>query len=705
MTHLLISALLPLVVATTCPEGSDSCSSSSQALLQSSMSHQIGMDDASEGGLKPLLLMFQQGGARWGRGDGQGLKDSSKSEHLLGQLETRVGAAALDNKRLSPLEGSLMKALNETIENTTLPALKKGHEDDQKEMNRTVQALANCNDNFATDSKKAASARQMVDALKDTHRQCRGNQSKLKGVRAENMKDLKSFVDNLQQPQKPASLAPTAADSYFAAGMKWFKENQATYAQKKVAYTAAKEEHDNKTDICNAAQTRYESGYCQWVGQGSAASKSYTRCWQQGSGNDWKQIRATVLDSAEQRKHEYVAAKKIQCFLSSLLILFSKAGAVTKQNISACKVLMPDTSIFDLVNTDAPPKKSVASLGNLTSMPGDGVWQHSEYAAISGVKNITPCAKALDDNDTLIWKDGNMSHYCNADEKVLMHRCLACEAGKSSVREDALGPDTNCSAIICDADEHVVSNSCTSCSPGKVRLEGDDASGADTACLPPICQSADGNCTKVPTKGPHPVTICQNGMYLMTTKHSQYSSLQFMCTGKGSGNWGLEGSSRAPGHDCKASDPYSASINHLYNPDRGSGHHSRVCYRGYFGCVTCATTTTTTQPPPICQSADGNCTKVPTKGPHPVTICQNGMYLMTTKHSQYSSLQFMCTGKGSGNWGLEGSSRAPGHDCKASDPYSASINHLYNPDRGSGHHSRVCYRGYFGCVACVKEAR
>eukprot|EP00930_Biecheleria_cincta_P024182 TRINITY_DN1733_c0_g1_i1.p1 TRINITY_DN1733_c0_g1~~TRINITY_DN1733_c0_g1_i1.p1 ORF type:complete len:914 (+),score=156.65 TRINITY_DN1733_c0_g1_i1:70-2811(+) len=489
MTNLLISALLPLVVATTCPEGSDSCPSGSQALLQSSMSHQIGMDDASEGGLGPLLLMLRQGGERWGRGDGHGLEDSSKSGHIFGQLETHVEAAALEDKPLSPLEESLMKALHETLENTTLPSLRKGHEDDQKEMNRTVQALVDCNSNFATDFKSAASAKQAVDAKQNAHQRCRGDESKLKSVHSEKLKDLKKFIDELQQPVKPLSLEPTAAESYFAAGLQWFRDNQAIYTQKNAAYTAAQEAHANMTDACNYAQTSYESGYCQWIGQATAASKSYTRCWKEGGGNDWNQTRATILNSAEQRKHGYVAVKKIQCFLSSLSVLSSKTGVVTQRNISVCKALTPDTTIFDLINSDAPPTKNLTTLGDLKFMPGDGVWQKTEYANISDEQNVTPCAKAVDDNNESVWKDGNMSHYCNVDEKVLMHRCLACEAGRSNARDDALGRDTNCSAIICDTDEHVVSNSCTSCSPGKVRLGGDDASGADTACKHVICKA------------------------------------------------------------------------------------------------------------------------------------------------------------------------------------------------------------------------
>ena len=249
-----------------------------------------------------MVMMLQEGGARGGRGSSQSLEASSTDEHLLGQLQSRVEAAVLEDKPLSPLEESLMKALNGTLDNTTLPALMKGHEDDQKDMDRAVQALTNCNTNFDTDSKNAESAKRTVDAKKEAHRTCRGIQSKLNSALSEKKKDGEMFTDNLQQPQKPSPLPflpLTVPDAYFAAGLSWLKEKEALYTQKKSAYTAAKTKHDNKRDICNAAQTSYESGYCQWIGKGTAASKSYTRCWEQGGGNAWNQTRASVLDSAE----------------------------------------------------------------------------------------------------------------------------------------------------------------------------------------------------------------------------------------------------------------------------------------------------------------------------------------------------------------------------------------------------------------------
>eukprot|EP00930_Biecheleria_cincta_P033369 TRINITY_DN23116_c0_g1_i1.p1 TRINITY_DN23116_c0_g1~~TRINITY_DN23116_c0_g1_i1.p1 ORF type:complete len:724 (+),score=117.26 TRINITY_DN23116_c0_g1_i1:413-2584(+) len=455
------------------------------------MDHQMaGTDAASDVGLEPLVSMFQEAGGRLAGGHGPSSGSSRTSNHLLKQLQSRVEAAAQEGKPLSPLEGSLMRALSETLGNTTLPAVKKGHEDDQREMNRIVQALTDCNSNYAKDSKSAESAKQMVDTKKQEHQYCRGNQSVLKGTRDKKMEDLKSFTDSLQQPQKPMPVDPAAADSYFAAGLQWFKENQALYTNKKSAYSTAKAEHDRKTETCNAAQTSYETGYCQWIGQGTAASKSYTRCWTQGGGDDWNQTRAMVLDSSGQRKLEYVAVKKIQCFLSSLLVRFKKVGKVVQKNIDACKALMPDTSIFDLVNTDAPPKQTLSSLGNLTSMPGDDTWQKSEYAQLSDVKNVTPCAQAVDENDTLIWKGGNITHLCGVNEHVRMHRCEPCAPGKSHPEGDnAFSADTTCSAILCDANQHVAQNMCETCSAGMRNAAGDDASGPNTSCAAIMCQA------------------------------------------------------------------------------------------------------------------------------------------------------------------------------------------------------------------------
>jgi hypothetical protein len=166
-----------------------------------------------------------------------------------------------------------------------------------------------------------------------------------------------------------------------------------------------------------------------------------------------------------------VSIRKIQCFLS---VLFLEKASESHTRVSECKGLRLDTSMFDLANTTTVNKSDVATLGNMSSKPGDASWQTFEYAGLDNVKQVTHCA--------------SVSHACNANEYVLTHRCETCAPGKVNIGgDDAVGNNTNCTAILCMENQHVVSHVCTTCAAGMINNAGDDASGADTSCKAMIC--------------------------------------------------------------------------------------------------------------------------------------------------------------------------------------------------------------------------
>ena len=471
MVSTLAFALLPVVIATSCADASGSCTAvSGKSLLQSNSKNGIEADDANQG------LQFQKitsfGSLT------QNSKEPANSLQLLGQLQARTQEVVSGGKPLTDLEKNVFQTVNETLANTTLPALTKGHDADQATMNGNVKAVATCNENLETDSKSAKGSKQVVDAKGTSHRFCRGNQSELKTNYNKSFDALKKYAASIQQPQQPASTDLAKLFAYFETLQQWFNDTDTMYTQKNSELVVAKTAYENKTAECNTAQQQFESNWCQWIGQAAAASKSYNRCWGQAGGISWNATKAAVMVSANQRKIEYVAVKKIQCFLAAL---FLKEAAKAKQHLAACQVLAPDTTMFDLVNTDEPNRSSLAGLGDLQTMPGTSGWETSVYAGLEGVQKVLPCAKAVDEDNQSLWKNGSVTHLCGDDEHVRLHRCEKCEAGKGG-GGNAVGEDTSCSAILCKANQHVVGNSCKPCPSGQTNDAGDDASKGDTSC-------------------------------------------------------------------------------------------------------------------------------------------------------------------------------------------------------------------------------
>lgn len=460
--------LFPLTAATACAEGPGSCPSNGQVLLQAS--RQQSLDGMS-------MLIQKEGSLDFFSPEG--------SETIFTELQALAEAKGRASQEVSPLEKATLRLLNQTVENTTI-ALLKGHSDDQAELNAGWEAFASCNQNFAYDSNSADLDKKDLDVAVREHRFCRTNQSQLKAKYDSAMKLLQDFVKQLNEPKKPAGLCDDnkgllqnalAADKYFSTGLDqaeklltWYKDNQKTYAEKKMNNTAAKGAFDNQTSKCNSAQSSLEVDYCRWHGKATAASKSLERCWQQADSS-WKKIRDAALDSTSQRKRIYAASKGVQCMIS---VLFTKNASAAKAKLAVCENSTTDTSKFDLANTTTPNKSNVSALGDLVSKPGDGTWENETYAGLEHVEKVMQC--------------GTAAHLCNSNEKVLSHRCVACEPGKANTPgDDAVGVDTNCSTVRCGANQQVVSNVCVSCSAGMRNSQGDDASGADTSCEPIVC--------------------------------------------------------------------------------------------------------------------------------------------------------------------------------------------------------------------------
>jgi hypothetical protein len=368
-----------------------------------------------------------------------------------------------NGQALTPLERTTLSALNKTL-GGMLPALQDGHTEDQAEIDAAVQFISNCNNNFDADAQAAKTAKGEVNTSQKEHAVCRGEQSKLKAEAVKASGELDRFWKSLVLPQKPALASNTLIDNL----EQWVSDHKKTLADKLSKTTTTHDSLAKKAAECGPKQSVLENGFCQWFGRATAATKSYARCWTQ-SGSTFAKLKKEALASAEGRKFQYVAIHKVQCYMKVIFL-------PSRKSLDTCKNLTLDTSGFNLNNTVAEPQKDIAGeLDPMDSKPGDESWKQSVYAGLSGVANVTPCAVA---------------HFCGSDEKVLAHRCVACEPGKTSqAGDDALGPNTSCTAILCSSNEYVSSNACKSCAVGTENAANDDASGADTSCTAILCQA------------------------------------------------------------------------------------------------------------------------------------------------------------------------------------------------------------------------
>ena len=108
--------------------------------------------------------------------------------------------------------------------------------------------------------------------------------------------------------------------------------------------------------------------------------------------NAQKSYASIVRESKERLniwKHEYVAIKKILCYLD-VWLHDGNSSTVKGGQIEICKKKDFDDAAMDLVFPEAPAKL-VIDLTPVEKYPGSPGFEHKEYSEFPGVETITPC--------------------------------------------------------------------------------------------------------------------------------------------------------------------------------------------------------------------------------------------------------------------------------------------------------------------------
>jgi len=314
------------------------------------------------------------------------LSGGQDSAGLLSQVRARVEEVVRNGESLSPAEDAMFQSILDLLISTTLPAIAKGHIDDQSFINGGLKNLQDCGSAFDAAKVVADNAKEtIVDVKSSTHRTCRILQKVKKGIVDKSWLRLTSFWNNLDAPEK--GLLSNGA-TFFSDGLEWFKSNQATYLTKRRNHTVESANYTQQISTCDLAQRSLEVGYCEWHLSTTNALNAYNTCWI-NMHLAFVGINDTATDSTLQRSTQFVATKKIECYLK---VLQEKDRAQAKQALQPCQDLNPDMSQFILMNRTAPDEKTRANLGNLTLKPGDEEWTQNHYGGLDATLTVTACA-------------------------------------------------------------------------------------------------------------------------------------------------------------------------------------------------------------------------------------------------------------------------------------------------------------------------
>jgi len=146
--------------------------------------------------------------------------------------------------------------------------------------------------------------------------------------------------------------------------------------------------YTQQISTCDLAQRSFEMSYCQWHVSTTNSLTTYNACWR-NMHLAFVGVNDTATDSTLQRSTQFVATKKIECYLK---VLQEKDRAQAQQALQPCQDLKPDLSQFILMNRTAPDEKTTANLGNLTLKPGDEEWTVNYYGGLEATLSVTACS-------------------------------------------------------------------------------------------------------------------------------------------------------------------------------------------------------------------------------------------------------------------------------------------------------------------------
>merc|ERR1719329_1508690 len=251
--------------------------------------------------------------------------------------------------------------MKSALENTSMPAIEKGHQDDQIIIDVTRGAVEACNTRLESDTQEAASLKEAQMAEKPDGT-CRQEQDGMAEQNKSNWESLSNFVQTIQIPTRPDGVL--TLDDWFENIVDVFKRAVEIYPKKEKQYLDGDGDLSTKKGACDKEDDDYNLSFCTWEHNASKAVSDYNECFDEKS-QAFTSTRKLVLDSADERKAEYVASSKILCFIDVLIEMIRKDGDELTAAVEHCVNLQVDTSKLELEDTEMPARSSPDLVGQL----------------------------------------------------------------------------------------------------------------------------------------------------------------------------------------------------------------------------------------------------------------------------------------------------------------------------------------------------
>jgi len=291
---------------------------------------------------------------------------------------------------------SILDQVNDHVINVTLV----NHREDQREINRSIAVIQSCT---TTMQSAFTVANTGVDALNTqqasdntTHYTCRGQQVGLNSTKVTECDDFTSYANGLEA-SKPACLCSFPAGpsdemlTCIQSAATWATTANSTYITKRDECDTAGTDLNDKKTTCDSDQGTFESAFCSYAQALTSTCKAYGTC-RATSISSHKTTVSDVEVSEAARKAEYVAAKKVICYVG----VFAAAETAKPKVFEDCNAATHSTTSLDIVYP-ATPSAATCDVSPVDDQPCDSTFLSTYYvgkawSTLAPAKTCSPCA-------------------------------------------------------------------------------------------------------------------------------------------------------------------------------------------------------------------------------------------------------------------------------------------------------------------------
>jgi len=285
-----------------------------------------------------------------------------------------------------PVDDKRIQTIDELIDEL-LPVLKASRDTRQDEVKDKTEAVKKCNDDQAAAIRKISSGiKKQTDDFRKEHQACRKEEKDVH--HADKVKKCTALTTYLKEiedksPEKPADTDDDDAMVEWVEAMSdnWCDQGKVAN-EKEAACNKAKEVHANHKDKCDKLQDEFELGFCTWRTRLMDTCAAQTTCYEDAM-EEYKVHKAETLELVKKWKVEYVALKKMSCYINVWLTekaeAFEKTSTADSDKLSKCKELSPDDKVMEVSFIPAPPAKTECSLDEVKNYPGTDGFKSTEY--------------------------------------------------------------------------------------------------------------------------------------------------------------------------------------------------------------------------------------------------------------------------------------------------------------------------------------